>query len=452
MGTISMSRKERKRLEAFSRIKTGGMTLVEASELLGLSYRQTKRAWSRYQSEGDAGLVHRLRGRAPNRHLPEKTKQQSLALYRERYADYGATLATECLEKEAGVKVSVTALRRWLLQAGLLDRRRKRRAHRRRRTRREHRGELVQMDGSFHDWFEGRRGWAVLMVMIDDATGMVTARFYEKESWASASDSFQRYARRQGLPRGLYVDQHSIYRPDGAATDADLLDNCPPETQFGRAMRELDVELILARSPQAKGRVERMNGTLQDRLVKALRRAKISGLEAANRFLDDIFLAEFNARFAVAAVGAEDWHRSLSAATDLARIVSVQESRVVAKDWTLRWRNRILQLPRETAEFIRSGQRVTVCEPLDGVLRVFAGEREVCWSPILAPPLPKPAKRTGPTGSSQGQKPAANHPWRGRRTVAVPSKSSAPLSPPAKKVACSASARCARLAGHATLR
>jgi transposase len=310
------------------------MTLVEASELLRLSYRQTKRAWSRYQSEGDADLVHRLRGRPPNRHSPEEVKQQSLALYRQQYADYGPTLAAECLEKEDGVKVSVTTLRRWLLQEGLLERRRKRRQHRRRRTRREHLGELVQMDGSHHDWFEGRRGWAVLMVMIDDATGRVTARFYENESWASSSDLFQRYAKRHGLPRGLYVDQHSIYRPDGEPTDAELLDNCPPETQFGRAMRELDVELILARSPQAKGRVERMNGTLQDRLVKALRRAKISDLEAANRFLDDGFLAEFNARFEVVAVGVEDWHRPLAAATDLSRIVSIQEVRVVAKDWT----------------------------------------------------------------------------------------------------------------------
>ena len=198
METILMSRKERRRLEAFSRVKMEGMTLVEAGELLRLSYRQTKRAWSRYQSEGDAGLVHRLRGRAPNRHSPQETKQRSLALYRQQYADYGATLAAECLEKEDGVKVSVTTLRRWLLQAGLLDRRRKRRQHRRRRTRREHLGELVQM-----------------------------------------------------------------------------------------------------------------------------------------------------------------------------------------------------------------------CEPLDGVLRVFAGEWEVCWSPILNPPLPKPAKRSGPTGSSQGHKPAANHPWRG---------------------------------------
>jgi transposase len=426
METISMNRKERKRLEAFSRVKVGGMTLVEASELLGLSYRQTKRAWSRYQVEGDAGLVHRLRGRAPNRRSPEETKQRSLALYREQYADYGATLAAECLEKEDGVRVSVTTLRRWLLQEGLLSRRRKRRAHRRRRTRREHLGDLVQMEGSHHDWFEGRRGWAVLMVMIDDATGIVAARFYENESWASSSDLFQRYARRHGVPRGLYVDQHSIYRPDGEPTGAELLDNCPPETQFGRAMRELDVELILARSPQAKGRVERMNGTLQDRLVKALRRAKIGDLDAANRFLDDAFLGEFNARFGVPAVEAEDWHRPLSAATDLPRIVSIQESRVVAKDWTLRWRNRVLQLPCEAAEFIHSGQSVMVCEPLDGVLRVFAGDREVSWSPILNPPLPRPPQRSGPTGSSQGQKPAANHPWRGRGKAGAPAESAAP--------------------------
>jgi len=435
-----MSRKERRRLEAFSRVKLGGMTLVEASELLGLSYRQTKRAWSRYQSEGDAGLVHRLRGRVPNRHSPEEAKQRSLALYRQQYADYGPTLAAECLEKEDGVKVSVTTLRRWLLQEGLLERRRKRRQHRRRRPRREHLGELVQMDGSHHDWFEGRRGLAVLMVMIDDATGRVTARFYENESWASSSDLFQRYAKRHGLPCGLYVDQHSIYRPDGAPTDADLLDNCRSETQFGRAMRELDVELILARSPQAKGRVERMNGTLQDRLVKALRRANICDVETANRFLDDAFLAEFNLRFEVVAAGADDRHRPLSAATDLSRIVSIQESRVVAKDWTLRWRNRVMQLPCETAAFLRSGQRVTVCEPLDGVLRVFAGEREVRWSAILNPPA-KLAKRTGPTGSSQGQKPAANHPWRRRWTTVASSKPSALPLPQAKKRACSTSAR-----------
>jgi transposase-like protein len=421
METISMSRKERKRLEAFSRVQSGDLTLVAAGELLGLSYRQTKRSWSRYRSQGDAGLAHRLRGRASNRQSQDELKERSLALFRSQYADYGPTLAAECMAAEDDVVVTVTTLRRWLSQAGLWQRRRKRQPHRRRRPRRERRGDLVQMDGSHHDWFEGRRSWAVLMVMIDDATGTVTARFYENESWASAADLFQRYAQRLGLPRGLYVDQHSIYRPAREPTGEELLDDSPPETQFGRAMRQLEVELILARSPQAKGRVERMNGTLQDRLVKALRRAGIAELDAANRFLDEVFLPEFNIRFGVKALLPHDGHRPLPPGTDLARIVSVQELRVVAKDWTVRWRNRVLQLPCEATEFMQSGHCVTVCEPLDGKLRVFVGEQEVLWSPIVNPPQPKPPQRTGPTGSNQGQKPAANHPWRGRAIATIES-------------------------------
>jgi transposase len=439
METILMSRKERLRLEAFGRVKAGGLTLVAAGELLGLSYRQTKRAWSRYRSDGDAGLVHRLRGRASNRQPGDELKEQALALYREHYADYGPTLAAECLAKEHGLRVSLTSLRRWLLAAGLWERPRKRPMHRRRRPRRERLGDLVQMDGSHHDWFEGRRGWAVLMVMIDDATGKVTARFYENESWASAADVFQRYARRHGLPRELYVDQHGIYRPE-EPTDADLLDDSPPETQFGRALRELDVKLILARSPQAKGRVERMNATLQDRLVKALRRAQIGDLETANRFFEEEFLAEFNTRFGKPAAQPEDAHRALSAETDLTRIVSIQESRVVGNDWTVRWRTRVLQLPRAAARFVQSKQRATVCEQLDGAVRIFVGEQEIPWSNVLSVPPPRRPKRTPPTGSSQGRKPAADHPWRNRKRFERPVVASLPP-PPAAKIACSASAR-----------
>jgi len=441
METISMSQKERKRLEAFSRVRAKELPLAVAAEMLGIGYRQAKRAWARYQSEGDAGLAHRLRGRASNRQSSSESRQLALALYREHYADYGATLAAECLAKEHGVQVSVTTLRRWLCQAGLCERRRKRRLHRRRRPRRERLGELVQLDGSHHDWFEGRRGWAVLMVMIDDATGKVMARFYENESWASSSDLFQRYVRRHGLPGGLYVDQHSIYRPDHEPTDADLLDNCRPETQFGRALRELGVELILARSPQAKGRVERMNGTLQDRLVKALRRAKIADLATANGFLNEAFLPEFNVRFGKSAMQPEDGHRALPETTDLARVVSIQESRVVGNDWTVRWRNRVLQLPRAAAEFVQSRQQVTVCEQLDGALRVFAGDREVDWSSTLSPTPPRP-RRTGPIRSSQGNKPAAKHPWRaGFKSPRAAPAVSASVPPLAAKIACSTSAR-----------
>ena len=442
METISMSRKERKRLEAFGRVKEGNLTLVAAGELLGLSYRQTKRSWACFKARGDAGLTHGLRGRASNRQSNKELRQQALALFREHYADHGPTLAAEYLAAKHNLVVAVTTLRRWLSQASLLDRRRKRQPHRSRRPRREQLGDLVQMDGSHHDWFEGRRGWAVLMVMIDDATGRVTARFYKNESWASSADLFQRYVRQHGLPRGLYVDQHGIYRPDHEPTDAELLDDSPVETQFGRALRELDVELILARSPQAKGRVERMNGTLQDRLVKAMRHAQIADFETANRFLDEEFLPPFNVKFAVPAVQPADGHRPLSEGTDLARIVSQQEPRVIAKDWTIRWQNQVMQLPCEAAEFLQTGGRVTVCQQLDGRIRVFSGEREVAWSSILNPPPPKPAKRTGPTGSSQGQKPAANHPWYGReRTAVVKQSPELPQPPEAKKLACSTSAR-----------
>jgi len=322
----------------------------------------------------------------------------------------------------------VTTLRRWLVAAGLWERKRKRRKHRRRRARREHFGELVQLDGSHHNWFEGRRlvgqpasqreipyaGWAVLMVMVDDATGRVFARFYENESWHSAADVFTQYVVCHGLPRGLYVDQAAIYRVDREPTSEEILADKQPETQYGRAMRELDVELILARSAQAKGRVERMNGTLQDRLVKAMRRARISGLATANKFLDEVFLPELNARFTVTSTKPEDWHRALDASFEVSRVLSVQETRVVQNDWTIRWRNRLLQLPLESASVVEPNQSVTLCEQLDGTLRVFVGDIELSWSEAsrdLSRSKPKP-HRDGPTGSNQGHKPRADHPWR----------------------------------------
>lgn len=431
METISMSVGERRRLEVFGRVDRGELCLAEAGELLGLSYRQTKRVWRRFREEGDAGLVHRSRGRPSNRQAGSELKTRVLELYRERYRDYGPTLAAECLAEEEQLEVSSSTLRRWLVLEGLWKGVRKRRVHRRRRERRERLGELLQMDGSFHDWFEGRRvtgrvresyaGWATLMVLVDDATSRLYARFYENESWESAADVFQRYVLLHGLPRGLYVDQHGIYRADREATNEEILLGKEPETQFGRAVRELGVELILARSPQAKGRVERMNGTLQDRLVKAMRRAEISDLETANVFLEEEFLAKFNQRFEKPAAKRSDWHQRLDSRVDLARILSIQESRVVQNDWTIRWRNRILQLPRETAEWVAPGDRVQVCEQLDGRVRVFAGNRELSWSAARssAPPRKAKASQQGPTGSSQGQKPSASHPWRGRRKAAA---------------------------------
>jgi hypothetical protein len=418
MGTLQMSREERRRLVVLSQVQEGKISLVKAAELLGLCYRQMKRVWSRHRREGDGGVVHRLRGRRSNRQAKPGVKQRALRLYREKYCDYGVTLAAECLAEEDKLAVPVSTLRRWLLGANLWERKRTRKPHRRCRARKEHYGELVQMDGSHHDWFEGRRGWAVLMVMIDDATGRVFARFFENESWRSAATMFRDYVREHGLPRGLYVDQHGIYRADREANTEEILAGKEPQTQFDRAMVELGVELILARSAQAKGRVERMNGTLQDRLVKALRRSKIRDLKGANAYLEKTFLSKFNARFEVSAVKAANVHQALPDDCDLGRVLSIQEERVVQNDWTVRWKNGFLQLEESRDTPVRPKKRVTVCETLEGTLRLFLGDRELTWSPVRTRPQArrkKPSRRPGdPIRSHQGQRPSAGHPWRKR--------------------------------------
>jgi hypothetical protein len=412
METIQMSQGERRRLEIFSQVKQGKMTLMQVRDLLGLSYRQVKRLWRQYQAVGDLGLVHGLRGRPSNHQSALQVREQVLGRYAESYADYGPTLAAEYLAAE-GLPVAVETLRCWLLSAGLWARQRRSKLHRRRRTRKEQYGELVQMDGSHHDWFEGRRAWAVLMVMIDDATGRIYARFFEEETLSAAFEMLQRYGARPGLPRALYVDRAGIYRSDREPTQAELIAGIEPQTQFGRALSTLGVQLILANSPQAKGRVERMNRTLQDRLVKALRRRGISDLASANEFLEKEFLAPFNARFEVPAAKAADLHRAVPAGVDLPRILAVHEPRVVQNDWTVRWQNAFLQLGRTCG--LQPKAQVTVCAQLDGQVRLFAGDRELAWSPTRSEPVrrsrPRPP-RAGPTGSMQDRKPSAKHPWR----------------------------------------
>lgn len=439
MGTISMSLAERQKLAAFSRVEAGELSLKKAAELLKLSYRQAKRAIARWRAEGDQGLVHRLRGRPSNRVADDDRRERRakiLAAYRERYADYGPTLAAECLSEE-GLPVLGETLRRWLIAEGWRKPDRRRPKHRRRRPRRPRTGELLQLDGSPHDWFEGRRPWATLMVAVDDATGRVLARFFEQETLAAAQETFQRYVESYGLPQAVYVDRASIYRPErpepreepreeaGGEFDGggDPFDETPVLTQFGRAMRTLGVELILARSPEAKGRVERMNGTLQGRLPKGLRRAGIDSLAEANRFLEEQFLPSFNARFARPAADEGDAHR-LAAGWDLQRILSVQEERTLQRDWTISWRRRKLQVPAAEArrlDRLKPGVKLWVCEQRDGRLRLFAlgdVDEEIAWSDVReamgssASRTSSPRRRQGDVRSAQGLKPAATHPWK----------------------------------------
>jgi hypothetical protein len=418
MEELRMSAKERIRLGAFGRVKRGELTVVAAAAICGLSLRQARRAWKRFKAQGDAGLVHGLRGRASNRCLPADTKDRAIKRHQERYADFGPTLACEKLAEE-GLVLSPDTLVSLLKDRGLWERRRRRGRHRRRRERRACLGSLVQMDGSHHDWFEGRSGKCVLMVMIDDATSLTYARLYSAETTDAAFDVFGRWVKRQGIPRALYVDRHSIYRDE---------DHPEHPTQFGRAMKELSVELIQAHSPQAKGRVERRNAVFQDRLVKEMRLRKINDMAGANVFLEGKFLEDLNGRYAVAPRQDDDLHRPVERGTVLEEVLCVQEQRVVSQDWCVRWQNRWLQIDGGHTTLALPRRRVLMKQLADGQLIVeHKGHRLNCRE---LPAKPAATKTKKPIVNNRAWKPEADHPWRGEPARrADPRVSLAPAAP-----------------------
>jgi hypothetical protein len=409
METLTMSRKERDRLTIMNEMKRRDLTLVQAARVMDLSYRQTQRVWRRYQREGDAGLVHRLRGRPSLRRKAPELRARVLARYAERYEDFGPTLAAEYLAADDGLVVDHETLRRWLLAAGERSVRRRRQRHRQWRERKACLGQMVQLDGSQHDWFEGRRAKAVLMVMVDDATGRLWAQFFEEETTRASYDVFEGWVRRHGLPRSLYVDRDSIYRCEGLGSVAEQLAGQAPQTQFGRAMAALEVELIMAKSPQAKGRVERMNGVLQDRLVKALRLAGISDLESANRFLAEVFLPAFNRRFNRPAASPADVHRA--GPRQLAEVLSWEAERVVQRDWTVVCDGRWYQLDRQHEALSLVRRKVIVRTLRDGRVQLAYRGAKLCWRELPARPVREQPKAV--TVKLRTVKPpAANHPWR----------------------------------------
>ena len=412
MSLLKMSRKERRRVDVFGRVQRGELTLRKAAELTGLSYRQTLRSFARFEELGDAGLCHRLRGKKSNRQSPACDPTRALSLYAKKYSDFGPTLAAEYLAQEDGLTVGITTLRRWLIGAGLWKPRHAGPRHRKWRERKPHFGEMVQVDGSLHDWFEGRRGKASLIVMIDDATNWMFARFFEEETTAAVMETFWKYVLQYGLPRSLYVDRDSIYRVNRDATTDENLKDTGPLTQFARALRQLDVTLILAHSPQAKGRVERRHGVLQDRLVKAMRRRRISTLEAANEFLDETFLEPFNEQFQYPAAKSADLHRSVPRGVHLERVLCFQEQRMVRNDWTISWCNRCFQLAESNQRLSLVGRRIVVCEHLDGSIHLWFRQRELVWSELPERPQRTKAKPTKKSPTTQRKKPAKNHPWR----------------------------------------
>jgi transposase len=379
---IAMSQRERDTLKVMSAVLRGERTQAEAARLLRKSERQVRRLQRRLEAEGDAGVVHRLKGRPSNRQLSHELRTKALALYRQELSDFGPTLASEVMA-ERGLEVSADTLRRWLLAEGLWERQRRRDLHRSRRPRRACFGELVQMDASLHSWLEGRGEEMVLVTMIDDATNRVLARFYSGETVEAYFDLVGRWLARYGRPVAFYTDRDSIFKVASPGKQAEA------RTQFGRAMSELGIELILAGSPQAKGRVERSHATMQDRWVKLLRLAGVTTRGAANEYVEKKLLPDHNRRFSRPAASPNDAHRPLGPRQDPAAILSIQETRLVANDYTIRFKNHVYQLKKPAYPGLRGG-RVVLEQRLDGTLAVRFGVRYLEYEDLGAlPPNPR---------------------------------------------------------------
>jgi transposase len=420
LGRTGLSGKELNRVEVLGRVKAGNLKLVEAALMLSLSYRQMKRLWRRYRGGGAKALRHGGCGRESNRGYGKKFRQRVLKRYAERYGDFGPTLAAEHLGEE-GLKVSAETLRRWLRASGQKSMRR-RKPYRQRRERREHFGELVQLDGSFHQWLEDRGVRGCLMHLVDDATSTAEGRFYAEETIWGAVGVLRRWIEKYGVPQALYTDWKNVYVRE--ATEAEKLAGRVPLTQFGRMCRQLDVRIIAANSPQAKGRVERAHGTHQDRLVKKLRLAGISSYEDANRYLDDKYLTDHNQRYARPASSKVDYHRRRPTARQLDEVFWLEEERVVSADWVVSYQTRLLQLERQSRHYAPARSRVTVRENEQGELAITYRGQRLRFKEIVARAAPTAApadkvhrldtrggRREGEEVAS-GARPSPQHPWR----------------------------------------
>jgi len=409
-GILEMSRKERDRLGVMGLVKGGRIRLGKAADLMGVSYRQCKRIYKRYLEEGDGGLVHRSRGRPSNRRKDIAWRKVVIKKYEGSYKGWGPRLASEKLEKE-GYAVNEETLRLWLLAEGLWEKKRKRKKHRSRRERKGHCGEMVQMDGSPHDWFEGRGEEAVLMNMVDDATGETFAQLHDGETTRAAMLTLWGYIDKYGIPSSLYVDWDTIYVVNREATVDEELKGEKPLTQFGRAAQKLSIKIILANSPQAKGRVERKNSVYQDRLVKEMRLEAISTLAKGNAFLESGFLKDINERFAVEPKSEVDLHRHVPDDLDLRKIFCFEEDRVVDNDWTIKWKNRIFQIKKENRVLPTARKKVTVQQWLDDSVHIVYKGEEIVFEEIVQKPIRKQKLENAP-GKIIHYKPPADHPWR----------------------------------------
>jgi hypothetical protein len=410
-----MNGTDRDRLKVLHEVGKGHLTQQQAGEQLGVTERWVRKLVARMGKEGDGGILHRLRGRASQRQIAEKTRQQAVQVVKAKYHDFGPTLASEYLAQKDGIAVSKETLRQWLMEAGVWKRKRRRveEVHEW-RPRRSCRGELVQWDTSEHEWLEGRGQKLYLIAMIDDATSQMTARFVTHDSTAENLGVLKTYLEQRGRPLAFYTDKAGLFQVNRPASREEELAGEEARTQIGRALEELGIEWIAAHSPQAKGRVERCFGTLQDRLVKGLRVVGASTREEANAYLEAQFLPEWEKRFRVEARNPTDAHRRLGPEHDLGAILSQVESRVVTNDYTLRFQGQSYRIARQGITAGLRGSRVRVERRLDGTVAVrFRGRYlplAVCEVKAEALPIPRPAAI--PAKAPAGSKDKQPSPWR----------------------------------------
>jgi len=398
-GDIIMVRQtELKRLHVIRKVMEGTLTQRDAADLISLTERQIRRIVARIREEGDKGIRHKSRGRPSHRKLP--FKERTVQLYRSTYPDFGPTLFTEKLQEREGISVSRETVRTWLMEEGEWKKHRRRKAHRQWRERKDCYGEMLQMDGSHHDWFEGRGPRCVLMAYIDDATGSVYGRFYEYEGTIPAMDSFMRYITKYGIPLRVYLDKHTTYKSWARRDEFET----EPLSQFGRALQELGVKMLHAHSPQAKGRIERLFQTLQDRLVKEMRLRGVSTIPEANRFLAS-YLPAYNRRFSVPPKKNEDLHRMVKD-VDLDTILCIKTERTLKNDHTIQYKGTLYQMEGRTR-----AKKVMVEELIDGRMRVRHNGVLLSFHPIVQRPA-TPENERPFIARGKGHRPPIDHAWR----------------------------------------
>jgi len=400
---IAMTQGELKRLHVIRKALDKSITQAEAAGIIGICLRQAQRIVKSVKAEGDKGVIHKSRGQSSNRALPDKIKDKSLRLYKEKYHDFGPTLGSEKLFEIDKIKINDETLRLWLLEAGISYNKRKARPHRQWRQRKACSGEMIQIDGSHHDWFEGRGPECVLMGYIDDATGRPFARFYSYEGTLPAMDSFKRYIEKYGMPVSIYLDKHPTYKSTKKQTIEDELNNTEPLSQFSRAVKELGIDVIYADSPQAKGRVERLFNTFQNRLIKEMRLKGIKSIEEGNNFLK-YYLPVYAKRFSVLPANDTDLHRSLLKGVDLDAIFCVKTIRVLRNDFTVAHNSKLYQIQDDI-----NAEKVTVEERANGSIHISYHNTYLRFKEITTRPKKQPKEPQEPKGQYI---PPKDHSWR----------------------------------------